>query len=183
MAASKTSEVSLACSFTASNQPFLPRYARICAQNRSAERSRRSLGGLKHLQLNRQLFTAFAATGLEHLSPAFSTPAGPKAVHLFATSLLGLIGSFRHDVLSSLGMNMRQDIIPCFTINCKSLLQQTNFFFVFVPFISLSDHFFHFLQHIVRQGVRFIVLQEVYHFLPHPLGHGFGARLLPVVPT
>ena len=82
----------------------------ICAQN---------LGGLKHLQLNRQLFTAFAATGLEHLSPAFSTPAGPKAVHLFATPPLGLIGSFRHDVLSSLGMNVRQDIIPCFATNCQ----------------------------------------------------------------
>jgi len=174
MAASKTSEVFSACSFAVSNQPFSATICpNLCSKPRRSER----------LQLNRQPFTAFAATGLEHLSPAFSTPAGPKAVHLFATPLLGLIGSFRHDVLSSLGMNVRHDIIPCFTINCKSLLQQTNFFFVLVPFISLSDDLFHFLQHIVRQGFRFIVLQEIYHLLPHPLGHGFGARLLPVVPT
>ena len=62
--------------------------------------------GSERLQLNRQPFTALEATGLEHPSPAFSTHASPKAVHPAAAPLFGLISSFRHDALSSLGMSV-----------------------------------------------------------------------------
>ena len=75
-------------------------FATICPNLRS--KPRRS----EPLQLNRQPFTALEATGLEHPSPAFSTHAGPKAVHPAAAPLLGLISSFRHDALSSLRMNV-----------------------------------------------------------------------------